>query len=71
MSDNPLVTYFEVVSQYPMQPVRSGMELSDRFRQLAANYLSYQKQVDAGIASWMHGDPYQIADWVSLFSPIE
>lgn len=71
MSDNHLVTYFEVVSQYPMHQVRGGMELSDRFRQLAANYLSYQKQVDAGIASWMHGDPYQIADWVSLFSPIE
>lgn len=69
--DNPLLTYFEIVAQHPISHVCGGMELSDRFRQLAANYRNYQKQVDAGIADWMRGDPYQIADWVSLFSPIE
>jgi hypothetical protein len=69
--DDSLVRYFEVVSQFPIERVVAGLSLSERFNQIAQNYRSYQKQVDAGLASWMHGDPYQIADWVTLFSPIE
>lgn len=71
MKADDLVEYFKLTSQYPICQVRAGMALGDRFKALAENYRNYQKQVDAGFASWMHGDPYQIADWVTLFSPIE
>jgi len=51
--------------------VMPSMTLKERFSAIRRNYRTYQKEVDAGDASWMHGSPYEIADWLPLFSPIE
>lgn len=51
--------------------VRAGMELGERFRRIKHNYRRKQAMVDAGIDDWFHSDPYEIADWMSVFTPIE
>lgn len=45
--------------------------LSQRFRSIKAAYAAHQVLVDQGQASWNEGDPYAIADWMPMFSPIE
>jgi hypothetical protein len=45
--------------------------LSDRFAKIRAAYDIHQALVESGEESWMHGDPYAIADWVRIFTPIE
>lgn len=50
---------------------QSGDPLNVRFRKIKAAYEYQQKLVDCGLADWMRGDPYAIADWMGLFSPIE
>jgi very-short-patch-repair endonuclease len=53
-------------------PVTTSMSLSDRFNAIRKNYRTYQAEVDAGHAGWMQGnDPYEIANWPALFTPIE
>lgn len=54
-----------------IQDVASARSLSERFQRLRHNYAVHQRRVDAGISSWMRGDPYELADWLSVFTPIE
>lgn len=54
-----------------MLDVDSRLTLSDRFSRIRRNYQAYQRLVDAGKGDWMRDDPYQIADWISIFTPIE
>lgn len=55
-----------------MRTITPGMPIGDRFRALRANYAELGVAVAAGDASWTdREDPYQIADWVPLFTPIE
>lgn len=42
-----------------------------RFALYRHNYRVKAGMVKAGEGSWAFGDPYQIADWVSVFTPIE
>lgn len=42
-----------------------------RFALYRKNYRMKQIKVDAGLSSWGHDDPYEIADWDSVFTPIE
>ena len=51
--------------------VQGSFSISERFNALRENYRHYQRLVDAGLASWDLGDVYSIADWGSIFSPIE
>lgn len=51
--------------------VGRGMPMGERFDAIKHNYGIYQQEVNDGDASWLLGDPYQIADWVMLFTPIE
>lgn len=34
-------------------------------------YEAYGRLVDVGARSWMRGDPYELGDWVKIFTPIE
>jgi very-short-patch-repair endonuclease len=52
-------------------PVRAGMPLSERFNAIRHNYKRKQAMVDAGLDEWFRGDPYDIAPWPELFTPIE
>lgn len=58
-------------TDYAMVEVHSSLTLKQRFDSIARNYAAFQRMVDAGKADWMRGDPYQIADWASIFTPIE
>lgn len=55
----------------PMEYVRPSDDWRVKLRAIARNYARYQKMVDAGHAEWIGGDPYEIADWAMLFTPIE
>lgn len=52
-------------------PINGGVPWKDRFAMFKHNYKVKAAMVDAGRESWLHGDPYAIADWPSLFTPIE
>lgn len=43
----------------------------ERLKAIRGRYAEYQRLVDAGHADWLHGDPYLIADWLNIFTPIE
>jgi len=51
--------------------ISSGIPWEERFALYRSNYAQKQRLVDAGESSWLHDDPYEIADWVLLFTPIE
>lgn len=42
-----------------------------RINALRKRYRDYADLVSRGEASWKHGDPYRIADWLMIFTPIE
>lgn len=52
-------------------PINGGVPWQDRFAMFKHNYRVKAALVDAGRESWLKGDPYAIADWPSLFTPIE
>jgi very-short-patch-repair endonuclease len=45
--------------------------LRERFNNIRANYQRHQKMVDAGISSWFDDDPYELGEWLQIFTPIE
>jgi hypothetical protein len=51
--------------------ISSGIPWNERFALYRQNYAEKQRRVDDGLSSWDHGDPYEIADWIRLFTPIE
>jgi very-short-patch-repair endonuclease len=51
--------------------VNGRMEIGERFRAIKHNYRRKQAMVDAGLSEWFKGDPYEIANWPSIFTPIE
>lgn len=69
MDTAALIRMFERDREY--LPVTARLSLRERFSAIRHNYGIYQKEVDSGDASWLFGDPYQIADWIALFTPIE
>lgn len=54
-----------------MLPITGGLDMPERWRRLRVNYVLMTRRVAAGVDDWMTGDPYQIADWLMLFTPIE
>lgn len=59
------------LSEFPITHVTGNEPIGQRFRMLADAYAMRQKRVNAGLCNWMQGDPYAIADWVRIFTPIE
>jgi very-short-patch-repair endonuclease len=57
--------------EFEYRTVTRSMSLSERFAAIHANYCTYQRQVDEGLSTWMEFNQYEIADWPSLFTPIE
>lgn len=57
--------------RYRMAQVEVGGPLGKRFDAIRLNYQALQRMVDDGAASWLRTDPYLIADWAPMFSPIE
>lgn len=51
--------------------ISGGVPWNERFAMLKHNYRVKAAMVDSGRESWMRGDPYEIADWPSIFTPIE
>lgn len=51
--------------------VRPGMDLGERFRRIKHNYRRKQAMVDAKLDDWFRSDPYEVAYWPALFTPIE
>lgn len=51
--------------------VQPGMPLSQRFQAIKHNYRRKQAMVDSGIDDWFRSDPYEVAYWPALFTPIE
>lgn len=51
--------------------VRPGMSLSERFNRIKHNYRRKQAMVDAKLDDWFRSDPYEVAYWPALFTPIE
>lgn len=43
----------------------------ERLNAIKERYALYRRLVDDGICSWENGDPYSIADWLMIFTPIE
>jgi very-short-patch-repair endonuclease len=64
---------FLAMFDFPGQflPVNHRLSLSDRFNNIRHNYRRHQSMVDAGLAEWFKGDPYELGDWLTIFSPIE
>ncbi|OBR52360.1 endonuclease domain-containing protein [Paraburkholderia tropica] len=56
---------------YSMTRVHGLMPLSERFKLIRANYHARARMVADGKCDWDRGDPYRIADWPSIFTPIE
>lgn len=52
-------------------PINGGVPWRDRFAMFRHNYRVKAALVEAGRSSWLRGDPYAVADWPSLFTPIE
>lgn len=44
---------------------------NERFALFRHNYRVKAALVDAGMETWFRCDPYRIADWASIFTPIE
>lgn len=51
--------------------VAPSLPLGERFRRIKHNYRRKQEMVDAGLDDWFRSDPYEIARWPTLFTPIE
>jgi very-short-patch-repair endonuclease len=52
-------------------PVNASLDLGQRFNTIRHNYRRHQAMVDAGLAAWFKGDPYELGDWLTVFTPIE
>lgn len=63
--------YMLLDCKYPYDYVTGEEDLGERFRKIRHNYEMRQKRVEIGISEWERGDPYAMADWARIFSPIE
>lgn len=43
----------------------------ERFAKLRHRYRNFASLVNEGLASWEQSNPYDIADWMNIFTPIE
>ena len=66
-----LLAHMDATARRPLLPIGPSLSIEERWHRLRMNYATFQALVDAGHDDWMTGDPYQIADWVMLFTPIE
>lgn len=62
--------FFRFLAERPFLDVANAVSLSERFRRIKHNYKIHQEAVDLGISSW-DDEPYDIANWLVLFTPIE
>jgi very-short-patch-repair endonuclease len=53
------------------KPVNGHLEIGERFRNIKANYRRHQAMVNANLAEWFDGDPYELGEWLTVFTPIE
>lgn len=51
--------------------VNDSMTLNVRFAAIRHNYQRKEGMVAAGLSGWFKDDPYEIADWLTIFTPIE
>lgn len=63
--------YFAFMEGKGYLPLLGSLNLSERFRRIRHNYKLFESLVDAGLGSWMSDDPYELGDWISIFTPIE
>lgn len=68
MTNDDLWAYFNFPGEFLSL---RGLELSERFKAIRANYRRHQAMVDAGLSDWFDGDPYEVGDWLQIFTPIE
>lgn len=73
MSDvfGEIKAYFAFMEGKEYLRLSSSLPIGERFRRIRHNYNLYQQTVDAGLASWMHTNQYEVGDWLSIFTPIE
>lgn len=57
--------------EFPIQQVQAESDWRLRLRNIRRAYAQFQVRADAGFADWMEFEPYRIADWASIFTPIE
>lgn len=74
MTSDEFLKYFSATSGfndgYRSVPIRAE-KWRERFNAIRARYAEYKKLVSQGHESWEHGDPYAVADWINIFTPIE
>lgn len=54
----------------PLCDVAKSDSIGERFRRLRHNYSVHQLAIDAGHSTW-DDEPYHLADWLAIFTPIE
>ncbi|AXF07297.1 hypothetical protein CUJ91_04705 [Paraburkholderia graminis] len=57
--------------EYEFFRVSGDMALDVQNELIARNYATVQDQVDDGVGDWSRNDPYEIADWASVLTPVE
>lgn len=58
-------------AHYPIDRVTGAEPLSERFKKIRANYVTKARAVKDGADAWERSDPYELADWLKVFTPIE
>jgi hypothetical protein len=74
MTDKEFMDYFGATAIFSAEfgSVPTGKEQwRERLTAIKKRYALYQRMVDDGVCSWERGDPYSIADWLMIFTPIE
>lgn len=67
-----VMAHFELEAKHGgFAHIDGSVSWKERFALYRKNYRMKQILVDAGLSSWGHSDPYQIADWATIFTPIE
>jgi len=74
MTDEEFMDYFGAVALFDAEfgSVPTAKEKwRERLGAIKKRYALYQRMVSDGVCSWESGDPYSIADWLNVFTPIE
>lgn len=74
MNNRDVIDYFRATRRITEGFFSVPVEASHwrgRFNAIRRQYAEYQRLVSAGVCDWKFGDPYSIADWLMIFTPIE
>lgn len=66
-----LLARFAADERRPLLSIDGALPVEERWQRLRINYATFRALADAGLEDWMAADPYEIANWISLFTPIE